>query len=371
MSTGRSNDRSWVQTARAGGDPGAGTLGIVVIGRNLGERLGRAIRAAAATGAPVVYADSGSTDGSVEMARAAGAETVELDRAIPFTAARGRNEGFAALRDGGLPRFIMFVDGDVELAPGWVGPAVSELSAHPRVAVVTGHLRERDRETRTLARVCDMDWAGPVGDLPACGGIFMARSEAFERVGGFDPGVPTGEEAELCARLRRDGWIVRRIDVFMGEHDAGMTTFGQWWARAVRVGEGYVAAVRREGASRDTSKVRRIASNVVWGAVLPMIALVCVVLSPRWPWVITGGALVAITYGVQWLRIARSARDAGRVWRDAGLYATFCLLAKWAHFAGHVRAVFLRPPAQRGRGQNSRDPTGLCAPTPSPVTEKP
>ncbi|MEO0678525.1 MAG: hypothetical protein AAFZ02_13325, partial [Pseudomonadota bacterium] len=51
-----------------------------------------------------------------EAARALGAEVVELDLAIPFTAARARNAGFRAL----LARapeldFVQFVDGDCEL----------------------------------------------------------------------------------------------------------------------------------------------------------------------------------------------------------------------------------------------------------------
>ena len=47
-------------------------LGIVVIGRNEGERLVRCLRSIGG-GVPVVYVDSGSTDGSVAAATAAGA----------------------------------------------------------------------------------------------------------------------------------------------------------------------------------------------------------------------------------------------------------------------------------------------------------
>ena len=42
----------------------------------------------------VVYVDSGSTDGSVELAHGVGAKVIELDTSIAFTAARARNAGF-------------------------------------------------------------------------------------------------------------------------------------------------------------------------------------------------------------------------------------------------------------------------------------
>ena len=57
----------------------------------------------------VVYVDSGSTDGSVQAARAAGAEVVALDMALPFTAARARNAGLAVLADN-PPEFVQLVE---------------------------------------------------------------------------------------------------------------------------------------------------------------------------------------------------------------------------------------------------------------------
>ena len=63
-------------------------LGIVVIGRNEGERLRSCLASTVGPHRTVVYVDSGSSDGSVELARSMGAEVVELDLSLPFTAAR-------------------------------------------------------------------------------------------------------------------------------------------------------------------------------------------------------------------------------------------------------------------------------------------
>ncbi len=66
-------------------------VGVVAIGRNEGERLARCLRSLDPAARPTVYVDSGSTDGSVELARSLGADVVALDMTIRFTAARARN----------------------------------------------------------------------------------------------------------------------------------------------------------------------------------------------------------------------------------------------------------------------------------------
>src|SRR5256885_1924816 len=76
-----------------------GRVGAVAIGRNEGERLARCLRSMPAGLARIVYVDSGSTDGSVELAKSLGALVVSLDLSVPFTAARARNAGIAALVD--------------------------------------------------------------------------------------------------------------------------------------------------------------------------------------------------------------------------------------------------------------------------------
>ena len=85
-----------IAAANRGTPASQARVGIVAIGRNEGERLRRCL-ASLRGPSPLVYVDSGSTDGSQDAARAAGAELVELDPSVPFTAARARNLGCAAL----------------------------------------------------------------------------------------------------------------------------------------------------------------------------------------------------------------------------------------------------------------------------------
>ena len=70
-------------------------IGIVIIGRNEGQRLVHCLVSAKRDSQNVFYVDSGSTDGSINAAAEAGARVLNLDLSQPFTAARARNEGFS------------------------------------------------------------------------------------------------------------------------------------------------------------------------------------------------------------------------------------------------------------------------------------
>ena len=68
-------------------------IGIVVIGRNEGNRLKISLLSAIGENRTVVYVDSGSTDDSVQLAHSLGAKVIELDMSNQFSAARARNTG--------------------------------------------------------------------------------------------------------------------------------------------------------------------------------------------------------------------------------------------------------------------------------------
>src|SRR5262245_31310611 len=72
-------------------------VGVVVIGRNEGDRLLHCLRSLDPAARPTVYVDSGSTDGSPELASSLGAHITALDLSVPFTAARARNAGLDTL----------------------------------------------------------------------------------------------------------------------------------------------------------------------------------------------------------------------------------------------------------------------------------
>ena len=135
------------------------TLGIVVIGRNEGERLRAGLNALSIEASQIVYVDSGSTDESMSFARQHGVHVVALDPNHKFTAARARNEGanrLLALRPN--LRFLQFIDGDCVLRDGWLDIALDFMKRHEDVAVVCGRRRERYPDASIYNGFCDTEW---------------------------------------------------------------------------------------------------------------------------------------------------------------------------------------------------------------------
>ena len=244
--------------------------GVVVIGRNEGERLRRCLMSVIGTGSLVVYVDSRSTDGSIALAEDLGAHVVELDMSQPFTAARARNAGFEHLRKfaAGID-VVQFVDGDCEVEANWLAEARSFLANNPQVGVLFGRRRERFPEHSIYNRLCDLEWDVAAGETRSCGGDAMIRARALFEVGGYRPDLIAGEEPELCVRLRRQGWKVFCLDHPMTIHDADITRFSQWWKRTVRAGYAFSQISRLHGAAPEYQWVKESRRAWIWGAGLP------------------------------------------------------------------------------------------------------
>ena len=306
------------------------SVGAVAIGKNEGERLRVCLLSLAHRVDHIVYVDSGSTDGSVEFAKSLGAHVVQLDDSIPFTAARSRNAGVARLREV-APEVQLFqlIDGDCELIDGWLDHAARFLQENREYAAAAGQLRERFPDASVYNYLCDVEWATPVGDADACGGIVMMRAAAFQSVDGFRPDLIAGEEPELCFRLRERGWKIRRLDIDMARHDVAMTRFSQWWRRARRAGHAYAEAAHMHGNTEERMGVNESRRIVAWGLVLPALALGG---APQ-----TGGwtLLLLLAYPLNVVRIARRLRSEGqsRPWT----LAFFLMLSKVPEALGWLR----------------------------------
>lgn len=290
-------------------------IGSVVIGRNEGERLRVCLQSllVAAPG-PVVYVDSGSTDGSVALARGLGAHVVALDMSRPFTAARARNAGLERLVALAPDlAWVQFIDGDCELQASWPALALAFLQGHPQAAVACGRRRERFPLATLYNSQCDDEWNTPVGLAQACGGDALMRVAALRQVGGYDPLFIAGEEPEMCVRLRQAGWTVHRLDAEMTLHDAAITRLGQWWQRARRAGHAYAQGHAKHGGLPERHGLQQLRRALLWGLLLPVLALVG---GAVWPPL----ALLALAYPLQWLRLAQR-MPAGVAWpvRKAGL----------------------------------------------------
>lgn len=316
---------------------------LVAIGRNEGERLVRCLASARGRYRLVVYVDSGSTDGSVEAARAAGAHVVQLDMTVPFTAARARNAGWreALAREPGLP-FVQFVDGDCEIVETWPTTARAFLDAHPQVAAVAGLRRERHADRSIYNLICDTEWQRPPGETPAIGGDVLMRTAALQAAGGYDDRMIAGEEPELCLRLRRLGWRIWQLDVPMTLHDAAMTRFGQWWKRSMRAGYAFILGASMHGRGPERHWVAEHRRGLLWGVVVPA-GIVLAGLASGSPLL---ALVLAGVFPLQWLRLWR--RQRGRLPR-AGLQTLFLVLGKFAEGAGQLKFLWHRATGAQAR----------------------
>lgn len=316
-------------------DPAFPALGLVVIGRNEGERFARCLQSVRSI-PQRVYVDSGSTDGSVALARAEGVIVVELATPPPFTAARARNAGLAELLSAhtGL-EFVQMVDGDCEVQPGWVDAAIAALRAEPGLAAVFGRRRERYPERSVYNALCDDEWNVPIGEAAGCGGDALFRVEALREVGFYNAAMIAGEDSELSMRLRKRGWRIRRLDAEMTLHDAAIMRFGQWWRRIRRSGHGYGEMAFLHPDARDPDWPRSVRSIVAWGGAMPTALLLAIVLAlavnPLWWW---AAAVLLLPWPVRMVQLARRQGRRGLSRKVAAASGILLMVGKLPQFIG-------------------------------------
>jgi glycosyltransferase involved in cell wall biosynthesis len=313
-------------------DAACNKVGAVVIGRNEGERLRRCLQSLQGTVRHVVYVDSGSTDGSVALAAAFGATVFELDMRIPFNAGRARNEGVRRL--GELHpelRYVLFVDGDCEVIRTWPARAAHFLDAHPDVAVVSGRLRERDPQRSVYNMLAANEWkAHPIGAALACGGNATMRIQALSDVGGYRLDLQSGEEPELCLRLRAAGWLIWFLPEDQAVHDAAMTRFSQFWRRSMRSGYGCMQGLLLHGGPPEFHCLRAVMSASFWALLVPLATLLLL------PWLGVAALLLLLIYPLQMLRIAlRDRRSREDYWR----WGLFAVLIKFPNLQGQLQCL--------------------------------
>ncbi|PHS29946.1 MAG: glycosyl transferase [Methylophaga sp.] len=316
-------------------------VGIVVIGRNEGERLRICLNSVLKSGANVVYVDSGSDDDSVAVAESLGAQVVELDPSIPFSAARARNDGVKALNASGIEfEYVQFVDGDCEVNDQWIESARLFLEKQPDIAVVSGRLRERYPEKSVYNLLCDTEWQSPTGEATSCGGLAMMRVEVFNALDGYRNDLTAGEEPELCMRIRQKGFKIWRIENEMALHDSAMFHFSQWWNRNRRTGYGSMELAMRFSHPDFKRITRRIMFWAVWALMVFAFSIVSMIGDEN----ILNIALYSLValWPINLLRIAYKTWRSGKSITFSCTYAWYMAIGIWPQLLGSVSYVYDR-----------------------------
>jgi cellulose synthase/poly-beta-1,6-N-acetylglucosamine synthase-like glycosyltransferase len=191
----------------------------------------------------IIVVDDGSSDGTAEAARAAGADRVlRIPHAGPAAA---RNAGLQAARG----EIVLFTDADCEPSPTWLERMVEPFS-DPTVAGVKGAYRTRQRER--IARLVQLEYEFRYARMARMARIDFvdAYAAAYRRgvliqAGGFDPAfpVPSAEDVELSFRLARAGhrlvfapeaWVWHRHPTRLGHYLRRKARYGFWRALLYR-----------------------------------------------------------------------------------------------------------------------------------------
>lgn len=216
----------------------------------------------------IIVVDHG-TDGSGDLARAAGATVVE-DPSNP-----GFGAGVNRAAAGSDATFLLLMNPDAELCPGALEVGLAALAADPAVVAVQGTIRQSttgapERSGGRELRAVDL-WgralgarrllavrgaAAVVGRIGAvrhqvdriptataeveqlAATATLVRADAFRRVGGFDERLFLyGEDLDLCRRLRASGGRLLLLPDEWARHENGASSAG-WHERELRWWEG-------------------------------------------------------------------------------------------------------------------------------------
>ncbi|WP_199085342.1 glycosyltransferase [Bosea sp. ASV33] len=190
------------------------TVSVILKTLNEEERIGAAIESVLAAldgiGGEVIVADGGSRDRTLAIAAGYPIRVVQLDAATAPSCGIGPQLGFQYSR----APFICLMDGDMLLDPGFLPEALAFLTAHPRIAGVTGHVEEmNDTSLEYVRRGRRISPENRTGAIDRMNGGGLYRRAAIEQAGYLsDRNLHGYEEFELGVRLRMHGWGLHRLD---------------------------------------------------------------------------------------------------------------------------------------------------------------
>jgi len=161
--------------------------------------------------AGVVVADNASTDNSRKLLaeRFPQVRTIFFDENFGFTG--GYNRALAQLIDvPDAPDYLVLLNSDIEVAPGWLEPLVGWMDAHPDYAACGPKLHALLAEDGDFRRSDRFEYAGAAGGrldrygFPFCRGRVLARTETDE--GQYDAPAEVLWVSGACLMVRVRRW---------------------------------------------------------------------------------------------------------------------------------------------------------------------
>ena len=164
----------------------------------------------------LIVVDDGSTDGTLRVLERLAAE----DRRVKIIGrpAIGRGPAIALAFGESRGEFVVNIDADDAIHPGWVSLGAAILRDSPELAVVAA-------APRYVANAEPITWPPVNGTPPPCDvtaalafynpvthSSVIMRRQAVESVGGYDPGRQTHVDYDLWIRLAGAGWRLGTVN---------------------------------------------------------------------------------------------------------------------------------------------------------------
>lgn len=189
-------------------------------------------------------ADNGSTDGSMRFLQEHYPTVTIINNGKNGGFAAGYNEALKAVSE----EYLVLLNSDIKVDPGWIDPAVAMMQEDPTVAAVQPKIKDFNRKTHfeyagaaggwidafgypfSKGRIFDVveedkgqyDRSTPI--FWASGAAMFIRKSAFLKAGGFDPFFfAHQEEIDLCWRLQLIGYKILSCPASVVYHIGGGT----------------------------------------------------------------------------------------------------------------------------------------------------
>lgn len=216
------------------------TVSAIIPAFNSKETIGRCLQAIRNLDHPadkveVIVVDNGSSDATPDIALQYGARVLFYPKIF---VSEMRNMGVAS----SIGEIIAFIDSDCIVSPDWLRCGLRQLE-DSRVGIV-GCGYAINNPPSWIERHWFSSHLIPkskVNFLPA--GNMLLRKDVFWRAGGFNPRLETGEDSDLCLRLRKLGYSIVSDSTMRNVHLGNPRSLAAFFRKEVWYGKGLAACL--------------------------------------------------------------------------------------------------------------------------------
>lgn len=186
----------------------------------------------------LIVVDNGSTDRTLEIAKGYGVNTI-VKPGINISGLR--NLGVDVAKGD----IYAFIDSDCIVCEDWLNNALIHLDNEGVGAAGC------DYDIPDNASWIEKKWlylrttnTRPIKLLP--GGNLIVKKIAFQKVGGFSDGLVTGEDSELCVRLRDIGYTLVLDNKIQSVHLGNAKTLSEFFKKEIWYGKGMIGTKKAD-----------------------------------------------------------------------------------------------------------------------------